>query len=185
MPTTTRTPDTLRLPASRHPVPTSTRVRTRRLPLIAYVAVLLALPAAVVLGARTTGWWVTTGHVVPATALGADAIGTRPTGGPGPAKGAAGEAAPSQGGSGQSGSGQGQSGGSGAVVSNPADIKGSMTVQQIVDAFPPITTAEIFKKFGVPATTSTSTQLKVLAQTGNGYDVTALREWVATRIAAR
>jgi hypothetical protein len=43
----TRAPDTLRLPSRRHPVPTRTRVRTRRVPIIAYLAVLLILPGVV------------------------------------------------------------------------------------------------------------------------------------------
>ena len=158
--TTTRTPDTLRLPASRHPVPTRTRLRTRRVPIIAYATILLVLPIAVIFGARATGWWVTTGHTVPATALGADTIGTRPTG---------------QGGQG----GQGEPGQTttGTAIS-PHDVKGSMTAQQILNAFPQVTAADLFKQFGVPASTPTSTQLKTLAQTGNGYEVDSLREWL-------
>jgi hypothetical protein len=162
--TTTRTPSTLRLPANRHPVPTRTRLRTRRVPIAAYAVILLALPVAVLLGARATGWWITTGHTVSATTLGADTIGTRPTG---------------QGG--QNGGGEpGQSAAPGATI-NPHDVKGSMTVQQVLDAFPKITATELLGKFGAPASTPTSTQLKTLAQDGNGYEVDDLREWLETQ----
>ena len=163
--TSARTPATLRLPASRRPVPTSTRLRTRRVPLLVYAVVLVALPVAVLAGARATGWWVTTGHTVASTALGADLAVAQPTSGPG------------------AGTGAGE--GSTATVTNPHDVKGSMTVQQILDAFPQVTAAELLAKFGAPASTPTSTQLKTLAQTGNGYEVTDLREWLETRQGAR
>jgi len=159
--TATRTPDTLRLPASRHPVPTHTRLRTRQVSALAYITILLILPVAVILGAKTTGWWVTTGHTVPTTALGADTIGTRPTG---------------PGGQGEPGQGT-----AGAAVISPHDVKGSMTAQQILDAFPKVTATDLFKQFGAPANTPTSTQLKTLAQNGNGYEVDKLREWLETR----
>lgn len=153
-----RTPGSLRLPAHRHPTPTRTRVRTRRLPVTVYVAVLLALPSAVLLGARSTGWWINTGHTVPATALGApafdnaDAAAGRDTGH--------------------------DTGGQRPGTMNPQDVKGSTTVQQVLDAFPQVSAAEIFDLFGAPADTATSTPLKTLARNSDGIEVTDLREWL-------
>ncbi len=160
MTTATGPRDSLRLPPSRHPVPTRNAVRTRRVPLVAYIVVLLGLPIAVLVGARATGWWVTAGRTVPTTAVGADALGT----------GA------------QNGAGNGEGGGADASVSSPHDVKGSMTVQQVVDAFPQVTAAEVFQQFGVPENTPTSTQLKTLVKDGNGFEVSALREWLESRI---
>ena len=50
-----------------------------------------------------------------------------------------------------------------------------MTVQQVVDAFPPITTAQILGKLGAPLNTPTSTQLKTLVEKGNSIDIPTLR----------
>lgn len=165
---------TLRLPPHRHPVPTRTRLRTRRVPLVAYVLVLLLVPVAVLGGARMSGWWVTTGHTLPSTALGGGALGVDAPGSPargGPDPGAASGASD-------------QNGGPTAAPANPADVKGSMTVQQVLDAFPQTGTAEIYDLFGVPADTPASTQLKTLAKNGNGYEVSDFREWLAKRVAA-
>ncbi len=60
----------------------------------------------------------------------------------------------------------------------PADVKGSMTVQQVVDAFPPITAAQILGKLGAPLNTPTSTQLKTLVENGNSSDIPTLRTWL-------
>ncbi|MBT8226938.1 MAG: hypothetical protein HKP61_15840 [Dactylosporangium sp.] len=155
-----RPPSMLRRPAGRRPVPTRTRLRTRRIPLLAYIAILLVLPVAVLVTARAAGWWVTSGHVLPATALGAPDAG---------------------GGSGE-GSGEGSGdGGANATIGSPHDIKGSMTVQQVLDAFPAVTAADVYQQFGVAADTPASTQLKQLARDGNGYEVSDLREWIETQ----
>ena len=70
-------------------------------------------------------------------------------------------------------------GGAGAAApATPADVKGSMTVQQVIDAFPPITAAQILTKLGAPLNTSTSTQLKTLVEKGNSVDIPALRTWL-------
>jgi hypothetical protein len=50
-----------------------------------------------------------------------------------------------------------------------------MSVQQVVDAFPPITAAQILGKIGAPLNTPTSTQLKSLVEKGNSIDIPALR----------
>lgn len=193
-------PATLRLPASRRAVPTSTRLRTRRIPLPAYVVILLALPVAVLAGADAAGWLVNKGRFVPASALGADALGVagrdadagRGAGaGRGEAGAGRGEAGTGRGeagteaGTGGAGEG-GRSGGAGkAPVApgslDPDDVRGSTTMQQVLDAFPRVTAAELCARFGVPVDTPTSTQLKTLAQTGNGYEVSELREWLKTR----
>ncbi len=60
----------------------------------------------------------------------------------------------------------------------PADVKGSMTVQQVVDAFSPISAAQILTKLGAPLDTPSSTQLKTLVEKGNSIDVPTLRTWL-------
>lgn len=73
------------------------------------------------------------------------------------------------------------SGESSANVEGPAtaaDVKGSMTVKQVVDAFPPITAAQILAKLGAPLDTPISTQLKTLVEKGNSIDVPTLRTWL-------
>lgn len=184
MKTTERKPGTLRLPPSRRTVPTTTRLRTRRLPLPLYAAILLVLPVAVLVGARASGWWITSGHTVPASALGAQALGVDAAAGSGHEAG--GEGSGTQGGgtvvqSGAAGASSAASEPGGAGALDPQEVKGSMTLQQILDAFRGITAAEICAKFGVPSDTPTSTQLKTLAQRGNGYEVSQLREWLETR----
>jgi len=145
----------LSLPRNRRPVPTGTRLATWRLPVVAYVALLVLLPALVVGGAVATGWWSTAGHG-----------GVAPTGaGPGSGTG--------------SGSGTGNGAGAPAVPADPADVKGSMTVRQVADAFAPITTAEILAAFGAPATTPDTAQLKTLVTEGGvGTDIPAFRAWL-------
>lgn len=174
--------DPLRLPASRRPIPTRTRIRTLRVPLAAYVVFLLLLPVAVIATARATGWWVTTGHIVPATALGAPKIdngaglGNGNGTGEGTGTGQTGQ---------EAGAAPGTDAGSGGgnrptTIISAQDVRGSMTVQEVLDAFPTVTAAEICELFGVSSSTPTATQLKTLAQKGNGYEVTDLREWLET-----
>ena len=93
------------LPRGAHPVPTRTRLHTRRVPVAAYIAALLLIPGLVVGGFIGAGWWATTGKTTAAQAGGQQG------------EGATGVAAPAA----------------------PADIKGSTTVQQVLDAFPPLT----------------------------------------------
>ncbi|WP_088284271.1 hypothetical protein [Kineosporia sp. A_224] len=68
-----------------------------------------------------------------------------------------------------------------AAPVDPADVKGSMTVQQVVDAFPPVTAAEVLARFGAPAGTPASTPLKTLVEAGDGTDIPAIRTWLAER----
>ena len=141
----------LTIPAGRHPVPTQTRLRTRRMPVGMYVAALLLLPALVVVGFMSAGFWATTGTSITAQA------GT-------PSK--------------EDGTGTGP-----AAPADPADVKGSMTVQQVVDAFPTITAAEVLAQFSAPLDTPTSTQLKDLVESSDGMDIPAVRVWLAKQTA--
>jgi hypothetical protein len=69
-----------------------------------------------------------------------------------------------------------------AAPADPADVRGSMTIQEIVEAFPAVSAAEILKEFGAPAGTATSTQLKTLVEDGGGVDVPAFRTWLQQRL---
>ena len=125
-------------------MPTHTRLRTRRVPVVMYVLALLVIPSLVVVGFMSAGLWATTGTSITATA------GTPSVNG----------------------------GTSTAVAADPADLKGSMTVQQVVAAFPPITAAQVLAQFGAPLETPTSTQMKDLVESGNGMDIPAVRIWL-------
>ncbi len=142
-------PQELAIPRRRHPVPTHTRLRTLRIPIVMYVAALLLVPGLVVGGFMAAGVWATTG--TPAIAR----AGT-PT---------------EEGGTGE------------AVAADPADLKGSMTVQQVVDAFPPITAAQVTAAFGAPLDTPTSTRLSAMVEGGNGMDIPDMRLWLAEHTA--
>ena len=64
------------------------------------------------------------------------------------------------------------------VGSGSADIKGWMTVQQVLDAYP-VTVEALYAQFGVPAGTRTSTTLSELKELdGVTLDIPALREWI-------
>jgi len=135
----------LTIPAGRHPVPTQTRLRTRRVPVVMYVLALLVIPGLVVVGFMSAGLWATTGTSVSAQA--GTPSGEGKTGPPAPA--------------------------------TPADVKGSMTVQQVLDAFPTITAAQVLTQFRAPLDTPSSTQLKDLVEGSDGMDLPAVRIWLA------
>ncbi|HET9654602.1 MAG TPA: hypothetical protein VFP72_04570, partial [Kineosporiaceae bacterium] len=63
----------------------------------------------------------------------------------------------------------------------PDGVKGSMTVQQVADGFPGLTTSDVLTFFAAPSGTPASTQLKTLVQNGSTKDVTDLRTWLAER----
>jgi hypothetical protein len=137
------------IPRGRCPVPTHTNLHTRRIPVAAYIAALLLLPTLIVGGFISAGLWASAENST--TAQGAQAGTT-------------------------SGSGEG-----GADLEAPAtatDVKGSMTVKQVVDAFPPITAAQILARLGAPLDTPASAQLKTLVEKGNSIDVPTLRTWL-------
>ncbi|WP_407343299.1 hypothetical protein [Pengzhenrongella phosphoraccumulans] len=146
----------LALPRVQRAIATHTRLRTRTLPVVPYVIALLLLPALVVTGFMSTGWWAMAGTTATAQAAG-----------------------------GQEGGGQEGGGGDGTAPAAPiaaADIKGSMTVQQVVDAFG-VTAAQVFTQFGAEPDLPTSTQLKTLVEGGSGMDIPALRTWLAEPVA--
>jgi hypothetical protein len=131
------------IPVGRHPVPTQTRLHTRRVPVKMYVAALLLLPALVVACFMSAGIWATTGKTVTAAA-----------------------------------SVSGDGGGNTVAPAAPADVKGSMTVRQVLDAFPAITAPQILAQFNAPPNTPTSTQLKDLVEASDGMDIPTLRTWL-------
>jgi len=116
-----------------------------------YVMALLVVPGLVVAGFMSAGIWASTGTSITAQ-----------------------DAAPAQ--AGATGA-PAQAGATGAPA-DPADVKGSMTLRQVVDAFPPTTAAQILAAFSAPLDTPTSTQLKDLAEGSNGMDIPGLRTWL-------
>ena len=144
----TTTAPELTIPRGGRAVPTHTGLRTRRIPVAMYVAALLLLPTLMVAGFMSAGVWANA--ETSATTQAGPQTGT-PSG-----DGSTGAEAPAA----------------------PADVKGSMTVQQVVDAFPPITAAQILGKLGAPLNTRTSTQLKTLVENGNSIDIPTLRTWL-------
>ena len=136
------------IPRGRRPVPTQTRLHTRHIPVGMYVAALLLLPTLIVGGFMSAGLWAN-----------AETSATTQTGT-------------------QTGTPSGESDAGPAAPAAPADVKGSMTVQQLVDAFPPITAAQILAKLGAPLNTPTSAQLKTLVEKGNSIDIPTLRTWL-------
>lgn len=60
------------------------------------------------------------------------------------------------------------------------DVKGWMTLDQVVrGGFPGVTEASLRARFEIPADVPLSTALKDLAESVPGFEVTALREWLA------
>lgn len=65
---------------------------------------------------------------------------------------------------------------------DPAEIKGWMSVQQVLDAYP-VDQAALYARFGIPADVPASTPLKELEALAEGFSVTDLRAWVAEQAA--
>ena len=138
--TPTGTPDqpVLRIPKSAHVTPTSTALVSRRIPVLAYVAVLLAVIGVLVVGSQTMGWFKTTGQMASST-------GEKVA----PVSGAA-----------------------------TTDIKGWMSIQEVLDAYP-VTKDAMYAHFGIPADTPTTTTLSELKEGAVGtLDVPTLRSWI-------
>lgn len=73
----------------------------------------------------------------------------------------------------------GSDSGSLTSASNPDEVKGWMTVSDVVTAFH-VTPAEVYAAFSVPTTTPTSTELKDLEQLSDGaFEIAAFRTWLA------
>jgi hypothetical protein len=122
-------------------------------PLAAYVAALILLPALIVVGSMATGWWSTTGRSLAAASGGGSA----------------------------SRSGSPDSAALPVAPAAPADVKGSTTVAQVVAAFPAVSVADVLTAFGAPADTPASTQLKTLVETGGVMELPAFRTWLEQR----
>jgi hypothetical protein len=155
----------LRIPRSAHPVPTTPRLRSAHVATWAYALIIIAVFAGSILVGRDLGWFATTGRGT--TALGASATSPHTASGTGAGQGAepGGRVAPAE----------------GAV---PEDVKGWMTVQQVLDAFP-VTRAELYQRFGIPAATPTDTTLSSLKEAGDlsGFDIPTLRTWLSEQAA--
>jgi hypothetical protein len=152
-------PAVLRLPARSRAVPTSTRLATRRAPAAAVALLAVLLGGGVVVAAQATGHWATTGR---------DTIAAGSGGGAGAGRGDG------------SGSGAGAGADSAALPASPTDVKGWMTLQQVLDAgFPGVTEAGLRAAFAIPSTVDLATPLKELDGVVAGFDMATLREWLA------
>jgi hypothetical protein len=145
---------------SARPVPTTPRLRSAQVATWAYVVLIVAVFTGSILVGRDLGWFATTGRGTPSLgAVGVDSH-VAPATGAGQGIGSREREVPT----------------AGAV---PEDVKGWMTVQQVLDAFP-VTKAALYERFGIPAGTPTSTTLSALKEAGdlNGFDVPTLRTWL-------
>ena len=122
----------LRLPRNRRPVPTSTRLRTRRLPVLAYIAAIVLLPALVVAGGMALGQWQLTGRGHTGAEGSADSASVNGAGASGKDQAAA------------------------QAPTTPQDIKGWMTVQDVLTAFPSVTAAQLLAELNAPPDTPAS-----------------------------
>lgn len=149
----------LRIPRSAHPAPTTPRLRSATVPILAYALAIVTIFAGSILLARDLGWFATTGRGASLSAA---------------------EARGSAGGEGTE-SGEHVAPAAGAV---PEDVKGWMTIQQVLDAFP-VSKSALYERFGIPADTSTETSLSSLKESGalSGFDVPSLRDWLAEQSA--
>ncbi|EFO79880.1 hypothetical protein OSCT_2255 [Oscillochloris trichoides DG-6] len=64
---------------------------------------------------------------------------------------------------------------------DPATIKGWMTIQAVLDAYP-VDQASLYRQFGIPEETPSSTPLKDLEAVVPGFSVTALHDWLSTQV---
>ena len=179
------TEDLLRVPRSAHPEPTRPRLRSRRVPLGAYAGGLALIVGGMLVAASALGWFVTTGRGAtlaarPVAAAPAPAATAAPSDAATPSAGTT--RTPSPTGSGTpKGTGTGEPGQVKAAPTSgasPDDVKGWMSVQQVLDAFP-VSQTDLYARFAIPAGTATSTTLSELAESsGGGFDVPALRAWL-------
>jgi hypothetical protein len=138
----------LRIPRSAHPTPTPTTHGSRPIPVLAYAGALLAVIAVIVVGTQAQGWFGTSGQMGAQTSTGAGA----------------------------------EAGGGERLVpeagASTAEIKGWMSLQQVIDAYP-VAQAALFTHFAIPAGTSMGTTLSELKEGGTStLDVPTLRSWI-------
>jgi hypothetical protein len=69
----------------------------------------------------------------------------------------------------------------GVTGTNPAEIRGSWTIRQVIDIYK-INQAELFVTFKIPAGTSLDARLSTLESAAPGFSVEALRAWVGTKL---
>lgn len=68
-----------------------------------------------------------------------------------------------------------------ATGADPSEIKGWMTVQQLLDAYQ-IPRAEFDARFGVPADFPATTQLRDLENVSSRFSVSEVRSWLKSRL---
>lgn len=151
----------LRIPRSAHPVPTTPRLRSTHLPAWAYAMVIIAVFAGSILIGRDLGWFATTGRGTPLLSAAGTSSHSAAAGGSGQGSESGERVAPTTG-------------------AEPEDVKGWMTVQNVLDAFP-VTQASLYQRFGIPADTPTTTTLSGLKESGelSGFDIPTLRTWLS------
>jgi len=69
----------------------------------------------------------------------------------------------------------------GVTGTNPAEIKGSWTIRQVIDIFK-VNQSELYAAFKIPAGTSLDMALNTLEGVVPDYSTEALRTWVGTRL---
>jgi hypothetical protein len=86
---------------------------------------------------------------------------------------------------GTSGKGVGTEGGRVSLTAGTSiglDVKGWMTVQDVLDAFP-VTQDALYSQFAIPSGTPTDTGLGSLSEASDGsFDIPALREWLDSQL---
>ncbi|MEI6620788.1 MAG: hypothetical protein WCP28_02635 [Actinomycetes bacterium] len=169
----------LRIPRSAHPTPTEPRLRSRRLPAWAYALVILVVSGGLLIAAGATPWYATTGRDAQVAKAGsasvpaANAAGTGADAAKNPAAGTDAANNPAAG----KGTGTDSANKVAPTSGDVADIKGWMTLQQVLDGYP-VSKDALYQAFSIPADTPASTTLQKLAES-TGADVPAIRTWVA------
>jgi hypothetical protein len=69
----------------------------------------------------------------------------------------------------------------GPTGADSSEIKGWMTIKQVIDAYK-LTPDEFYKHFKIPAGTPSDTPLNQLEKIAEGFSVTTVREWLAARV---
>jgi hypothetical protein len=67
-----------------------------------------------------------------------------------------------------------------ATGADPAEIRGFMTIQEVLKAYN-VTWEEFYKKFNLPLDTELTSPLKTLEKKSADFSVTKLRDWLAER----